>query len=130
MSLQINKRLKRAVDYSFKDEGRVLCFEFDKPSDEVYRKVGEKTLEEAHKWFQGHDQPPRVKIGSRQHALAVGLVDILGPGPEDDPERYQQAGIAMTAWSSAQSALFGVIRELQMMRDNPDDYATKRFEGW
>lgn len=61
--------------------------------------------------------------------LAPLLVDLLGPGPEGDESRLEQARIAAMAWSSAQSSLIGSVRELLWMRDKPT-YADERFENW
>lgn len=66
--LQINKRLKRAADYTFapknektgKRKGKVILFTFDKPSDETYKKVGEVTPEVAHKWIMGNEDRDEV----------------------------------------------------------------------
>lgn len=67
---------------------------------------------------------------TRAGRLAEQLVDLLGEGPEEDPERYEQAKIALTAWCSAQDALFGALREFLMMRDEPERYLHHRFERW
>lgn len=58
---------------------------------------------------------------------AFGLVNLLGPGPASDPARLEQARILLMAWSSSQSAVFGMLRELERIRDNPT-YAEDRFE--
>lgn len=69
------------------------------------------------------------KTRNRLKPWADELVDLLGPGPEDDPERLEQARVSLTAWSSAQSSLKGALREFQAMRDRPD-YSATRFDGW
>ena len=65
------------------------------------------------------------KKNSRTQRLADDLVDLIGPGPTNDPGRLEHARLVLDGWSSAQSSVFGMIRELKQMRDFPETYRRK-----
>lgn len=61
MALEINKKLKRAADYTYapkvdgKRKGKVILFEYDRITDHEYRKVGKVSPDEAHRWLHGKE---------------------------------------------------------------------------